>query len=44
MEGRVLSINISNRKGISKRPVEEVEFITGLGIKGDIHAGTPKGR
>ncbi|MFQ6090420.1 MAG: MOSC domain-containing protein [Candidatus Bipolaricaulia bacterium] len=42
MRGRVLSINISDRKGVSKHPLEEAEFIVGLGIKGDIHAGTPK--
>ncbi|HIC95496.1 TPA: MOSC domain-containing protein, partial [Candidatus Bipolaricaulota bacterium] len=39
--GRVLSINISTRKGISKHPVAEAELVAGLGIKGDAHAGTP---
>lgn len=42
MEGKVLSINISDRKGVSKRPVEEAELVAGQGIKGDSHAGTPK--
>ncbi|HIC96201.1 TPA: MOSC domain-containing protein [Candidatus Bipolaricaulota bacterium] len=41
VRGRVLSINISDRKGISKRPVEEGEFVPGAGIVGDAHFGTP---
>ena len=41
MKGRILSINISDRKGIPKRPVEEAEFIPGSGIAGDSHFGTP---
>ncbi|MEW6162816.1 MAG: MOSC domain-containing protein [Nitrospirota bacterium] len=38
MKGRVVSINISNEKGIRKKPVKEAEIITDLGIKGDAHA------
>ncbi len=35
---KVLSINISNKTGIVKQPVEQAEFIHG-GIKGDAHCG-----
>ncbi len=38
MKGKVVSINISERKGMRKKPVEEAEIITDLGIKGDAHA------
>ena len=35
----VRSINISDRKGISKTPVNSAKFIAGHGIEGDSHAG-----
>ena len=35
---KVLSINISEKTGVVKVPVEQAEFITG-GIKGDAHCG-----
>lgn len=35
---KVLSINISDKTGVIKLPVEQAEFITG-GIKGDAHCG-----
>jgi MOSC domain-containing protein YiiM len=38
MKGRVVSINISDKKGIRKKPVKEAEIITDHGIKGDAHA------
>lgn len=40
-EGRVISVNISERKGTPKRPVPEIECRVGLGVVGDAHAGTP---
>lgn len=35
---KVLSINVSDKTGIIKQPVEQAEFIEG-GIKGDAHCG-----
>jgi len=35
----ILSINISDRKGVQKRPVEEALLRAGHGIEGDAHAG-----
>jgi MOSC domain-containing protein YiiM len=35
----ILSINISDRKGVQKRPVEEALLRPGHGIEGDAHAG-----
>ena len=37
--GKVIAINISEKKGVSKRPVEYGEFIENHGLKGDAHAG-----
>jgi cyclic pyranopterin phosphate synthase len=33
------SVNISDKKGVQKQPVEAVECIKNYGIKGDAHAG-----
>jgi MOSC domain-containing protein YiiM len=38
MKAKVLSINISDKKGIRKKPVETVEIIENHGIEGDAHA------
>lgn len=38
-EGKVLEINISDRKGIKKEPIGKGEFIEEHGLKGDAHAG-----
>lgn len=38
MSGKVVSLNISKKKGIVKQPVESVE-INELGIVGDAHSG-----
>lgn len=38
MTGRVVSINVSDKKGVKKAPVEEVSVLTGYGIEGDAHA------
>lgn len=40
MRGKVVSINISERKGIRKRPVNEVILKPGYGIEGDAHASS----
>ena len=36
--GWIVSINISDRKRVSKRPVEQAELVAGLGVAGDAHA------
>lgn len=36
---KVLDINISEKKGIVKKPIEEGIFIEDFGLKGDAHAG-----
>lgn len=40
MVGRVVSVNISERKGVRKRPVEEVTLRKDYGIEGDAHASS----
>lgn len=36
---RVVSLNISDKKGIVKTPVKEIECIEEFGLKGDAHGG-----
>lgn len=36
---KVTAINISEKKGIPKRTIDEGEFIVDFGLKGDIHGG-----
>ncbi len=38
MIGKVVSINLSDRKGVRKKPVEEVLISENFGIEGDAHA------
>lgn len=38
MDGKVVSINISDKKGVRKKPVTEAEIVTDFGIEGDAHA------
>lgn len=40
MKGKVVSININNRKSVRKKPVKEAEIIKDFGIKGDAHASS----
>lgn len=40
MSGKIISINISDKKGIRKTPVAEVSVITDMGIEGDAHASS----
>jgi molybdopterin adenylyltransferase len=40
MVGKVVSVNISDRKGVRKRPVKEAVLRTGYGIEGDAHASS----
>lgn len=37
--GKVISVNISESTGEKKRPVESIELIVEVGVKGDGHAG-----
>jgi MOSC domain-containing protein YiiM len=39
MKGKVYSLNISQKQGEKKKPVEQCIFIEDYGIQGDIHAG-----
>jgi molybdopterin adenylyltransferase len=38
-DGRVLSVNVSDRKGVQKKPVESVTLVPEHGIRDDAHAG-----
>jgi MOSC domain-containing protein YiiM len=38
MAGRVISINISDKKGMRKKPIEAVDIRENFGIEGDAHA------
>ncbi|SPQ01334.1 MOSC domain containing protein [Candidatus Sulfobium mesophilum] len=40
MSARVVSVNISDRKGIRKKPVAEVVLAAEYGIEGDAHASS----
>jgi len=39
VEFEIESVNISEKKGTQKHPVEEIECIENYGIQGDAHAG-----
>jgi len=40
MSAKVVSINISDRKGMRKKPVEEAVIRTNYGIEGDAHSSS----
>ncbi len=40
MLGKVVSVNISDQKGVRKKPVHEVILRSGYGIEGDAHASS----
>jgi MOSC domain-containing protein YiiM len=40
MSARVVSVNISEKKGVRKKPVEEVVLKTEYGVEGDAHASS----
>ncbi len=40
MKGRIVSLNISAKKGIRKKPIKEVLLKTNYGIEGDAHASS----
>lgn len=37
--GKIVSINVSERKRVPKKPVAEAELVPGRGLAGDAHAG-----
>lgn len=37
--GKIISVNISEKRGTVKTPVPRVEIVVGLGVEGDAHAG-----
>jgi MOSC domain-containing protein YiiM len=39
MEGKVIAVNISDKKGVTKTPVDEGKFIENFGLEGDAHGG-----
>ena len=40
MNGKIVSLNISEKKGVRKKPVKEVCLKTEYGIEGDAHASS----
>ena len=38
MSGKVVSVNISDKKSVRKKPVDEIRVKTDYGIEGDAHA------
>jgi MOSC domain-containing protein YiiM len=38
-KGRIISVNISETRGVRKTPIDSIEIKVGLGIVGDAHAG-----
>jgi MOSC domain-containing protein YiiM len=40
LKGRIVSLNISAKKGIRKKPIKEVLLKTNYGIEGDAHASS----
>ena len=40
MTGKIVSLNVSDKKGVRKKPVKEVSLKTEYGIEGDAHASS----
>jgi len=40
LKGRIVSLNISSKKGVRKKPIKEVLLKTNYGIEGDAHASS----
>jgi len=40
MKGKVISVNVSSKKGVRKKPVPEISLRTNYGIEGDAHASS----
>lgn len=39
MKGRVIAVNISEKKGQIKKPVEKINLVKDFGLEGDAHGG-----
>jgi MOSC domain-containing protein YiiM len=39
MEGKVIAVNISDKKGVTKTPIDEGKFIENFGLEDDAHGG-----
>ncbi|MDP8256923.1 MAG: MOSC domain-containing protein [Candidatus Alcyoniella australis] len=39
LSGKLISINLSSEKGVTKKPVQSAELIADHGLEGDAHAG-----
>jgi MOSC domain-containing protein YiiM len=40
MNGKIVSLNVSDKKGVRKKPVNEVSLKTEFGVEGDAHASS----
>ncbi|MFA4828527.1 MAG: MOSC domain-containing protein [Thermodesulfovibrionales bacterium] len=40
MKGKVISVNVSSKKGVRKKPVPEISLRINYGIEGDAHASS----
>ena len=38
-KGKIISVNISKKKSVRKKPVEKVKILAGFGLEGDVHGG-----
>jgi len=38
-KGKIVSVNISKKKSVRKKPVEKVNILVGFGLEGDAHGG-----
>ncbi|MCP2520845.1 MOSC domain-containing protein [Candidatus Aminicenantes bacterium AC-708-M15] len=38
-EGKIISINVSRKRSVRKKPVEKVKVLANFGFEGDAHAG-----
>ena len=39
VDGRIVSVNVANKKGVRKQPVESITLVVDHGVEGDAHAG-----
>jgi molybdopterin adenylyltransferase len=38
-DGRIVSVNVADKKGVRKEPVSSITLVVGNGVEGDAHAG-----
>ncbi len=39
VDGRIVSVNVADKKGVRKQPVESITLVVDHGVEGDAHAG-----